>query len=58
LHNWLEKADAAEGRRPGLADGDRALLLESKKRNRFLEQGNKILRRAADCFSQADLTGK
>jgi transposase len=38
LHNGLEKADVADGKRPGTTGVDRAQVRELKKRNRLLEQ--------------------
>jgi transposase len=58
LANWMKQADVEDGRRPGLADADRAELRELKKRNRLLEQENEVLRRAAAYLSQANLPGK
>jgi transposase len=58
LASWMKQADVEDGRRPGLADADRAELRELKKRNRLLEQENEVLRRAAAYLSQANLPGK
>ena len=58
LHNWLKAADVQDGKRPGLAEVDRAELREAKKRIRLLEQENEVLRRAAAYLSQANLPGK
>ena len=58
LHNWMKKADVADGNRPGLTDADRAELRDARKRIRLLEQENEVLRRAAAYLSQANLPGK
>jgi transposase len=58
LHNWMNKADVDEGKRPGQTDADRVEVRELKKRNRLLEQENEVLRRAAAYLSQANLPGK
>ena len=58
LRNWLTKADADDGRRPGVSASDSAELRELKRRNRLLEQENEVLRRAAAYLSQANLPGK
>jgi transposase len=58
LRNWLAKADAEDGHRPGPTGVESAELRELKRRNRLLEQENEVLRRAAAYLSQANLTGK
>ena len=58
LRNWLAAADVAEGHRPASAASESAELRELKRRNKFLEQENEILRRAAAYFAQAHLPGK
>ena len=58
LHNWMNKADVDDGKRPGQTDADRVEVRELKKRNRLLEQENEVLRRAAAYLSQANLPGK
>jgi transposase len=58
LRNWLAKADAEDGLRPGVTANDSAELRELKRRNRLLEQENEVLRRAAAYLSQANLPGK
>ncbi len=58
LHNWMNKADVEEGKRPGQTDAERVEVRELKKRNRLLEQENEVLRRAAAYLSQANLPGK
>ena len=55
LQNWLRRADAEEGNRPGLTAGDAAEVRELRRRNRLLEQENEVLRRAAAYLSQANL---
>ncbi len=58
LHNWMKKADIADGHRPGLDDEERKQLRAANKRIRLLEQENEVLRRAAAYLSQANLPGK
>lgn len=58
LHNWMKKADIADGHRPGLSDDERKQLREANKRIRLLQQENEVLRRAAAYLSQANLPGK
>lgn len=58
LRNWLQRADVADGQRPGVTTAESAELREVKRRNRLLEQENEILRRAAAYLSQANLPGK
>ena len=58
LRNWLARADAEDGLRPGVTANDSAELRELKRRNRLLEQENEVLRRAAAYLSQANLPGK
>ncbi|SDE09244.1 Transposase and inactivated derivatives [Auraticoccus monumenti] len=58
LRNWLAKADAEDGHRPGATLTDSAELKELRRRNRLLEQENEVLRRAAAYLSQANLPGK
>ena len=58
LRNWLAKADAEDGGRPGVTAAESAEVRELKRRNRLLEQENEVLRRAAAYLSQANLPGK
>jgi len=58
LHNWMKRADVADGNRPGTTVADAAELREARKRIRLLEQENEVLRRAAAYLSQANLPGK
>ena len=58
LRNWLAKADAEDGVRPGVTAAESVELRELKRRNRLLEQENEVLRRAAAYLSQANLPGK
>ena len=39
LHNWLKKADIADGDRPGLTDDERKELREANKQIRVPCQG-------------------
>jgi transposase-like protein len=52
LYQWLSRADADDGIRPGTTSAEAAELREVKKRNRVLEQENEILRRAAAYFAR------
>ena len=47
LRNWLSKADAEDGPRPGVTEKESTELRELTRRNRLLEQENEVLRRAA-----------
>lgn len=47
LHNWMKKADVADGRRPGLTEDERKELRELNERIRLTAQENEVLRRAA-----------
>ena len=58
LTNWLAKADAEDGAKPGLTSEQSAENRELRKRLRLLEQENEVLRRAAAYLSQANLPGK
>ncbi len=50
LRNWLNDADAEDGKGPGKQESEQ--LREFKRRNRLLEQENEVLRRAAAYLSQ------
>jgi putative transposase len=52
LHRWLKIADTDNGIRPGTTSTESAELRELRKRNKLLEQGNEILRRAAAYFAK------
>jgi transposase len=58
LRNWLSRADAEDGVRPGVTAAESVELRELKRRNRLLEQENEVLRRAAAYLWQANLPGK
>src|SRR5689334_22931470 len=51
-HRWLRLADIEEGARPGVTASESAELRELRKRNKLLEQGNEVLRRAAAFFAR------
>jgi transposase len=52
LHHWLKLADIDDGVRPGVPSSESAELRELRKRNKTLETGNEILRRAAAFFAR------
>jgi len=52
LRNWLNAADAEDGKRGGPKALESEQLRELKRRNRLLEQENEVLRRAAAYLSQ------
>lgn len=56
--NWMKAADVEDGVKPGSTAAENADLREARKRIRFLEQENQVLRRAAAYLSQANLPGK
>ena len=58
LNNWLRQADVEDGVRPGVTEAEAAENRELRKRVRFLEQENEVLRRATAYLSQANLPGK
>lgn len=51
FHNWLRKADDADGVRPGVTTAEAEELRELKRRYRLLGQENEIRRRAAAFFA-------
>lgn len=55
LNRWLRTADVDDGVRPGVTTPEAEQLRELKKRNRLLEQGCEILRRAAAFFARESL---
>ena len=57
LRSWLAAADVADGHRPGAAANESADLRDLKRRNRLLEQGVDVLRRAAAHLSVARRAG-
>lgn len=52
LHNWMRKADIADGARPGPTTAESAELREAKKRIRLLEQEAEVMRRAVAYLSR------
>jgi transposase-like protein len=52
LHNWMKKADLADGARPGPTIEQAAELREAKKRIRLLEQEAEVMRRAVAYLSR------
>jgi len=58
LHNWMKKAEVADGSQAGRSEDERKELRAANKRIRLLEQENEVLRRAAAYLSQANLPGK
>ena len=57
LSTWMRHADIDKGEKPGLSRAEAAENRELRKRIRLLEQENEVLRRAAACLSQANLSG-
>lgn len=53
LSKWLRRADVEDGVKPGVTTDDARELRDLKRRNRLLEQGAEVLRRAAAYLSQA-----
>ena len=54
LQNWLHQADVEDGNRPGQTVDEAAEVRELRRRNRLLEQEDKVLRKAAAYLSQAN----
>jgi transposase len=52
LHNWMKKADIADGARPGPTIAEAVELREAKKRIRLLEQEAEVMRRAVAYLSR------
>ena len=55
LNRWLRMVDVDDGVRPGVSTPGAEQLRELNKRNRLLEQGCEILRRAAAFFARESL---
>lgn len=54
----FDELDVEDGVKPGMTEDQACELRELKRRNRFLEQENEVLRRAAAYLSQANRPGK
>lgn len=52
LANWLKKADAEEGVKPGMTQKESAELRDAKKRFRLLKQEAEVMRRAVAYLSR------
>ena len=57
LRDWLQRTDVDDSHRPGVTSAESVELRELKRRNRLLEQENRVLRRAAAYLSQTNLPG-
>ena len=55
LNAWVKKAEVDAGRRGGVPADMAAKLKALERENRELQQANEILRKASDCFAQAEL---
>jgi transposase len=55
LANWLRAADVEDGTRPGVTREESAELRGLRERNRLLEQGNEVPRKAAAYLAQGNL---
>lgn len=58
LTNWMRRDDVEDGNCPGTTREESTELRDLRRRNRLLEQENKVLRRAAAYSSQDNLPGK
>ena len=60
LTKWLRRAETEDSTatRSATASAESAELREARKRIRMLEQENEVLRKAAACLSQANLSAK
>lgn len=58
LASWKRQADVEDGARPGKACEHSTELRDLRRRNRLLEQGNQVSRRAAAYLAQANLPGR
>jgi transposase-like protein len=58
LRGWIARAEIDAGDRPGVASGDRAELIELRRRNRVLEMEVEILRRASAYFARENVLPK
>ncbi|HJF14614.1 MAG TPA: transposase [Enteractinococcus helveticum] len=58
LDKWMRQARTEADEQSGVTTSAHDELKELRKRNRLLEEGNEVLRRAAAYLSQANLPGK
>jgi len=58
LRRWMAQADIDEGARSGVTRSESAEMAALKRRNRVLEQGVEILRRAAAYFARENILPK
>ena len=55
LRSWVQKAELAKGRLPGLPPGEQQRIKELEREVRELKRANEILRKASAFFAQAEL---
>ena len=55
LHEWVKKAEVANGKRAGVPTDVAVKLKVLERENRELRQANEILRKASAYFAQAEL---
>jgi transposase len=55
VRTWVKQADIDEGGKPGRSSGDASLIKMLEQENRELKRANKILRKVATYFAQAEL---
>ena len=58
LRGWIARAAIDAGERPGLSTDEDRELVELRRRNRVLETGNEILKRAAAYFARENVLPK
>ncbi len=58
LRRWMDVADVDQGRREGMTTGDRAELVELRRKLRVAEMEVEILKRAAAFFAKENVLPK
>jgi transposase len=58
LRNWMARADVDQGRREGMTSGERAELVELRRKLRVAEMEVEILKRAAAYFARDNVLPK